>query len=58
MATAGTALVAMTAKSFGVPVLICCESIKFTEKVFFLLVDRILSIERITVMTLVMNGEI
>ena len=33
MARAGTSLVAMAAKSLGVPVLVCCESLKFTEKV-------------------------
>eukprot|EP00009_Paramoeba_aestuarina_P011578 CAMPEP_0201525262 /NCGR_PEP_ID=MMETSP0161_2-20130828/27508_1 /ASSEMBLY_ACC=CAM_ASM_000251 /TAXON_ID=180227 /ORGANISM="Neoparamoeba aestuarina, Strain SoJaBio B1-5/56/2" /LENGTH=124 /DNA_ID=CAMNT_0047925109 /DNA_START=29 /DNA_END=399 /DNA_ORIENTATION=- len=34
MARAGTSLVAMAAKTCGVPVLVCCESIKFTEKVW------------------------
>ncbi|KAI9816774.1 MAG: hypothetical protein M1827_001419 [Pycnora praestabilis] len=29
----GTAIIAMTAKEADVPVIICCESIKFTEKV-------------------------
>ncbi|KAH0547587.1 hypothetical protein FGG08_000312 [Glutinoglossum americanum] len=29
----GTALVAMTAKSNDIPVIVCCESIKFTERV-------------------------
>lgn len=28
----GTAVVAMTAKNFNVPVLVCCQTIKFTEK--------------------------
>ncbi|KZF26646.1 IF-2B-domain-containing protein [Xylona heveae TC161] len=29
----GTAIVAMTANEFDVPVIVCCESVKFTEKV-------------------------
>jgi len=32
MARAGTALVAMVAKSHSIPVLVCCESIKFSER--------------------------
>jgi len=31
---AGTALVAMTAHEFGAPVLVCCETYKFTERVY------------------------
>lgn len=30
---AGTALVAMTAKEAGIPVIVCCESLKFSERV-------------------------
>lgn len=33
MARIGTALVALVAKSYNVPVLVCCETYKFSEKV-------------------------
>ena len=33
IARAGTALVAMAAHEHGVPVLVCCETYKFTERV-------------------------
>eukprot|EP00731_Ephydatia_muelleri_P011095 Em0005g1681a len=33
MARVGTALVALVAKSYNVPVLVCCETYKFSEKV-------------------------
>jgi len=33
LSRAGTASVAMTAHSFNVPVIVCCETYKFTERV-------------------------
>ena len=33
MSSAGSAMVAMVAKSYNVPVLVCCETYKFCERV-------------------------